>query len=53
MSANQTHSLTGDWYCNAKHPVRPDVFCRRIADHPGDHTAFVFSIDKPESWPAS
>lgn len=46
--------MDGTPFCNAPHPTREDVWCRRWPDHPDrdsdGHSAFVHSISEPEYW---
>ncbi|HEY2067307.1 MAG TPA: hypothetical protein VGG84_15235 [Gemmatimonadaceae bacterium] len=37
-------------FCNAVHPDRPDVFCRRLHHTDGPHGAFVDAISALEEW---
>lgn len=43
----------GAAFCSAPHPDAPGVWCRRQLGHPGDHSAFIFKISTPESWPTT
>lgn len=38
-------------FCSQRHPTNPDVYCRRMPNHPDDHAAFIHSITTPQSWP--
>lgn len=38
------------YVCSSKHPDK-DATCSRRANHDGDHSAYIFSIITPETWP--
>lgn len=40
----------GNPLCGSKHPEKPETSCTRLKGHQGEHKAFTFSIQTPESW---